>query len=57
METVRTELIPGVWLTALRSDKFKTGCLSINLLTQLKRETAAFNAVLPAAKFLKRPLI
>ncbi len=47
METVRTELIPGVWLTALRSDKFKTGCLSINLLTQLKRETAAFNAVLP----------
>lgn len=47
METVRTELIPSVWLTALRSDKFKTGCLSINLLTQLKRETAAFNAVLP----------
>lgn len=47
METVRTELIPGVWLTALCSDKFKTGCLSINLLTQLKRETAAFNAVLP----------
>ena len=47
METVRTELIPGVWLTALRSDKFKTGCLSINLLAQLKRETAAFNAVLP----------
>ena len=47
METVRKELLPGVWLTALRSDKFKTGCLSINLLTQLKRETAAFNAVLP----------
>ena len=37
METVRCELIPGVWLTALRSDKFKTGCLSINLLTQLNR--------------------
>lgn len=47
METVRKELLPGVWLTALRSDKFKTGCLSVNLLTQLKRETAAFNAVLP----------
>lgn len=47
METVRCELIPGVWLTALRSDKFKTGCLSINLITQLKRETAALNAVLP----------
>lgn len=47
MDTVRCELIPGVWLTALRSDKFKTGCLSINLLTQLNRETAALNAVLP----------
>ncbi len=47
METIRCELIPGVWLTALRSDKFKTGCLSINLLTQLNRETAALNAVLP----------
>lgn len=47
METVRCELIPGVWLTALRSDKFKTGCLSVNLLTQLNRETAALNAVLP----------
>ena len=47
METVRCELIPGVRLTALRSDKFKTGCLSINLLTQLNRETAALNAVLP----------
>ena len=47
METVRCELIPGVWLTALRSDKFKTGCLSINLITQLNRDTAALNAVLP----------
>lgn len=47
METVRCELIPGVWLTALRSDKFKTGCLSVNVLTQLNRETAALNAVLP----------
>lgn len=32
METVRCELIPGVWLTALRSDKFKTGCLSLSLI-------------------------
>ncbi len=45
METVRTQLLNGVWLTALRSEKFKTGCLSINLLTQLERDTAAFNAV------------
>lgn len=39
METVRTEILPGVWLTALENDKFKTGCLSISVLTQLDRET------------------
>ena len=38
---------PGVWLTALENDKFKTGCLSISLLTQLDRETAAMNALIP----------
>lgn len=47
METVRKELLPGVWLTALESSKFKTGCLSLTLLTQLDRETAAMNAVIP----------
>ena len=47
MDTVRKELLPGVWLTALRSGKFKTGCLSVTMLTQLDRETAAMNAVIP----------
>ena len=47
MEYYRTELAPFVWLTALQTDKFKTGCLSSALLTQLDRETAAENAVLP----------
>ena len=47
MEYYRTELSPCVWLTALQTDKFKTGCLSATLLTQLSRETAAENAVLP----------
>lgn len=47
METFRKELLPGVWLTAVKSSKFKTGCLSLNLLTQLDRETAAMNAVIP----------
>ncbi len=47
MENVRTEILPGVWLTALRSEKFKTGCLSINLLTQLHRDTASLNALIP----------
>ena len=47
MEMNRTELMPGVWLNTLRSDKFKTACLSVNLLTQLTRETASMNALLP----------
>ena len=43
----RTELMPGVFLIHLRSDKFKTACMSVTLLTQLRRETAAMNAVIP----------
>ena len=43
----RTELMPGVFLSHLRSDKFKTACMSVTLLTQLRRETAAVNAVIP----------
>ncbi len=48
MEYYRRELAPCVWLTALRDEKFKTGCLSASLLTQLDRATAASNAVLPS---------
>jgi hypothetical protein len=40
--------MPGVWLTALRTDKFKTDLLSITLLSQLLRETAAQNAAIPS---------
>ena len=47
MQRIRTEILPGVWLTALRTDKFKTAWLSVNLLAQLRRETAACTAVLP----------
>ena len=47
MELSRVELLPGVWLNHLRSDKFKTACLSVNLLTQLTRETASMNALIP----------
>ena len=43
----RTELMPSVFLSHLRSDKFKTACMSVTLLTQLRRETAAMNAVIP----------
>ena len=44
----RTKLLPGVYLTAIRTDKFKTGCFSVNLLRPLKREEAAMNALLPS---------
>ncbi len=47
MELRRTELMPGVWLSYLHSDKFKTACMSLSLLTQLSRETAAMNALIP----------
>lgn len=47
MELKRTELMPGVWLSHLRSDKFKTACMSLTLLTQLQRETASMNALIP----------
>ena len=39
--------MPNVVLTCLQTDKFKTGCLSINLLTPLNRETASKNALIP----------
>ena len=47
MDISRTELFPGVFLTTLRTDKFKSDCLSVNLLTQLSRETVSKNALLP----------
>ena len=47
MDIQRTELFPGVFLTTLRTDKFKSDCLSVNLLTGLSRETVSKNALLP----------
>lgn len=47
MNMTRKEIMPGVWLSHLREDKFKTACLSLSLLTQLERETAAMNALIP----------
>lgn len=47
MDLERDELLPGVWLTALRTDRFKTGTLSVSLLTQLSADTAAANAAVP----------
>ena len=47
MQELRKEILPGVFLTCLRTDKFKTGLLSINFLTPLTRENAAKNALIP----------
>lgn len=47
MEISREEILPGVGLTCLRSDKFKTACISLSLLTQLTRDTASLNALIP----------
>ena len=48
MEVSRRELLPNVYLTAVETDKFKSGVLSATLLTQLNRENAASNALLPS---------
>ena len=47
MERTRRELLPGVFLTYIGTDKFKTSILSLHLLTGLDRQTAAQNALLP----------
>ena len=44
----RTEILLGVYLTAVQSDKFKTGCFSLNLLRPMKKEEAAANALIPS---------
>jgi len=48
MLTVRTELLPGVSLNYVHATKFKTGLLSVQLVTPLAEETASAAALLPA---------
>ena len=48
MKENRTEIMPGVFLTYLPADKFKTGYLSAQFVTPLAKETASMNALLPA---------
>ena len=43
----RSQLMPGVFLTSVHTKKFKSSILSMTLLTPLKRETAAVNALVP----------
>lgn len=44
----RIMLLPGVYLTAVQTDKFKTGCFSINFLRLISREEASWNALIPS---------
>ena len=48
MNNVRTKLADGVYLTCLPARKFKTGLLSAQFITPLRRENAAANALVPA---------
>ncbi|NCE64303.1 insulinase family protein [Pseudoflavonifractor sp. 524-17] len=47
-ELTRTELFPGVHLTAVHTGKFKSCVLGVNFLTPLDRETASVNALIPS---------
>ncbi len=47
MEIKRKEIFPGVWLSCLQTDKFKSDCLSLSLLTQLERDSVSYNALIP----------
>ncbi len=42
------QIMRGVNLTCVKAEKFKTGCLSMTLITQLDKKTAAMNAMLPS---------
>ncbi len=43
----RKEIMPFVFLTRVGSEKFKTSFMSVSLLTQLCRENASANALIP----------
>ena len=46
-QVTKTELAPGVSLTAVQTHKFKSAVLSVSLLTPLKKQTASLNALVP----------
>ena len=44
----RMEILPGVFLTPVQTDKFKTGCFSINFIRPLRKSEVAQNALIPS---------
>lgn len=48
MEVIQKTLLPGVTLTALRTDKFKSSYLSLTLMAPMDTKTVTANALLPS---------
>lgn len=46
LHVTQKEIMPGVRLTAVHTNKFKSSCFGVTLLTPLARETASENALL-----------
>ncbi len=46
--TTNILIAPGVTVRALQTDKFKTGCFSVNFLRSHSRSTASLDALLPS---------
>ena len=44
----RIELLPGVYLRAIRTDRFKTGCMNINFVRPLTAQEAPMAALAPS---------
>lgn len=44
----RFEILPNVFLTVVQTEKFKTGCCSLNLLRPMSRKEASANALIPS---------
>ena len=47
-EIYQKEIMRGVNLTCIKAYKFKTGCISLTMLTPLDKATASLNAALPS---------
>lgn len=46
--TTNLEIVPGVMLRAIQTDKFKTACFSVNFVRPHTAENAALDALLPS---------
>lgn len=47
-ELYRKEIMPDVNLTSIKTDKFKTGFMSLMIMTPINKKTAALNSLLPS---------